>query len=71
MSVEPDSITLVTRLIESSPVIVAILLVACSVLWRTLREEMKEWRSIAKTNTDAVHALTAAVERLREKIDGA
>jgi ABC-type nickel/cobalt efflux system permease component RcnA len=68
--VSPGDLTILNRIAESSPVVVLILSVACTVLWRTLREEMREWRNIAGRNTKAVHALTVAVDRLREKIDG-
>ncbi len=61
-------IALFERVTESSPIIVIILTGACIVLWRTLREEMREWRGIASRNTDAVSALTVAVDRLREGI---
>jgi ABC-type nickel/cobalt efflux system permease component RcnA len=66
----PGDLSLLNRIAESSPVVVLILTVACTVLWRTLREEMREWRNIAAANSEAVHALTVAVDRLREKIDG-
>ncbi len=61
----------IERLVESSPAVVIILIIACGVLWTTLRQEMKEWRQIAAKNSEAVHALTVAVDRLREKIDDA
>ncbi len=64
-----EHLSVLDRIAESSPVIVLILIVACTVLWKTLREEMREWRAIASRNTDAVHALTVAVDRLRERID--
>jgi hypothetical protein len=66
----PNDLTILNRIAESSPVVVLILSAACTVLWRTLREEMREWRNIAAANSEAVHALTVAVDRLREKIDG-
>lgn len=66
----PGDLSLLNRIAESSPVVVLILSVACTVLWRTLREEMREWRNIAAANSEAVYALTVAVDRLREKIDG-
>lgn len=66
---QPESVQILARLVESSPAVVLILLAACLILWRTLREEMREWRTIANRNSEAVHALTVAVDRLREKID--
>lgn len=68
-------INLLERVAESSPVIVLILTAACVVLWRTLREEMREWRMIASRNTEALAGLretvkenTAATQRLSEAI---
>jgi ABC-type nickel/cobalt efflux system permease component RcnA len=70
MRMNAADISLIERVVESSPVIVIILLLACGLLWRTLREEMREWRAIAKAHGEAMTALTAAVDKLRERIEG-
>ena len=62
-----SDISAVQRIMETSPPLVVILLVACGILWKTLREEMAEWRKIADRNSTTNAALTAAIERFREE----
>lgn len=62
-----NDISAIQRIVESSPPLVVLLLFACWVLWRTLREEMREWRQIADRNSTTNQALTTAIERLRDE----
>lgn len=62
-----NDISAFQRIVESSPPLVIILLLACGILWRTLREEMAEWRKIADRNSTTNQALTTAIERLRSE----
>ncbi len=64
-------VTVLERLTESSPVIVAILLGACIMLWRTLREEITSCRALHAQSIETQQQLTAAIERLSDKIESA
>lgn len=64
-------VTLFERIAESSPVIVLILLAALIVLWRTLREEIQSCRGLHVQSIETQRNLTAAIERLAERIEEA
>lgn len=66
-----SDITLIERAVESSPVIVIILMGACLILWRTLREEIQSCRGLHAQSIETQQKLTAAIERLAEKIEDA
>ncbi len=73
----------IERIVESSPVIVVVLTVAVVVLWRrserqdakyealgsAVTELAKQVTAAISENSQATHALTTAVDRLRERID--
>ena len=63
-------ITMLQRIVESSPAIVAILLVACWVLWRTLREEIAACRTLHTQSIEAQQQLSTAIDRLVARMEG-
>jgi hypothetical protein len=64
-------LTLIERAVESSPVIVVILLAACLMLWRKLNEEVASCRALHAQSIQTQQQLTAAINRLAERIEGA
>jgi hypothetical protein len=64
-------LTLIERAIESSPAVVIILLAACIMLWRTLREEIASCRSLHAQSIESQQRLASAIEQLSKRIDGA
>lgn len=64
-------VQLLERVAESSPVIVVVLLVACGLLWRTLREEIASCRALHVQSIESQQRLAGAIERLAERIEGA
>lgn len=62
---------LLERVTESSPVVVLILLAACVILWRQLREEILNCRSLHAQSIESNLKLTAAIDRLAERIEDA
>jgi ABC-type nickel/cobalt efflux system permease component RcnA len=63
-------ITMLQRIVESSPAIVAVLLVACWVLWRTLREEIAACRELHADNIKAQQETAGTQAQLAKAIDG-
>jgi ABC-type nickel/cobalt efflux system permease component RcnA len=63
-------ITMLQRIVESSPAIVAVLLVACWVLWRTLREEIAACRLLHAESIKSQETLASAIEKLSARIEG-
>lgn len=63
-------ITLLERAIESSPAVVLILLGACLLLWRTLREEIASCRSLHAQSIEAQQRLAHAIDQLSSRIEG-
>ncbi len=64
-------LTLIERAIESSPAVVVILLAACVMLWRTLREEIASCRQLHAQSIEAQQRLANAIEQLSKRIEDA
>jgi len=62
-------LTLIERAIESSPAVVVILLGACIMLWRTLREEIASCRHLHAQSIEAQQRLAAAIDQLSKRIE--
>lgn len=58
----------IERVMESSPAIVVVLLGACVMLWRTLREEIASCRALHGQSIEAQHKLADAVNQLASRI---
>lgn len=64
----PSDITLLERVVESSPVVLALCLVAIGMLWRQLVKKDEALLALHRETLTALGAVTRAVDELRQAL---